>query len=336
MTISVIITAFNLENYVAEAIGSVLNQTKLPDEIIVVDDCSTDETANVIQSFGNKVSYFKLPQNSGGLSATFFGVLKAKGDVLFFLDGDDIWRFEKIKSVLPLFQQFPKMAVASHDYIRVDSNRKPLNFIDDTQKNIAGILKKFNSPEEQSNAYKDSILGKKGYWGGSAYAVRREFIDVDKFEAWKNNFAFIRNTYLDLVLPTFIIVNQPEVMIGYVPKKLFEYRIHANNTSGNKIPDVLAAKKALRMGHCTTLATYGLLNEKEKFKPYADRQALVIKEYEYLTDIYDNKKFAAIKKFMYLSRRHWKSKQVLKEAQRLLIATFFGPETFLHLKNKFV
>jgi glycosyltransferase involved in cell wall biosynthesis len=334
MTTSVIITAYNLEKYIGAAIESVLAQTQKPDEIIIIDDDSNDRTAAIIALYSNEVSYYKMQHNSGGLSTTFYGVKQAKGDILLFLDGDDVWMPEKIESVLPLFQQFTEMAVVSHDYVRVDANRKPFEFKDDTQKNIMRILERFHTVEEQSEAYKDSILGKRGYWGGSAYAVRRKFIDIEMFEAWKNSFPFIRNTYLDLVLPTFIIVNRPDVMIGYVHKKLFEYRIHANNTSGNRIPDIKAAKKALRMGHCTTLATHGLLKEKKSFIMYAERQALAVMEYEYLVDIYDSKKIVSAKKFIYLSRKYWKTKQMLKEAQRFLIAAFFGPKMFLYLKNK--
>lgn len=334
MTNSVIITAYNLENYVGEAIESVLNQTQQPDEIIVVDDCSTDATAAVIATFGDKVRYLKMPQNSGGLSATFYGLKHAKGDVLFFLDGDDLWMPEKIETVLPLYAANSSMGIVSHDYVRVDANRKPLNYTDDTQENIQRILHSCKTPEEQSNAFKESILAKKGYWGGSAYSLRRTVVDVEKFEAWRLSFPYIRNTYLDLVLPTFILLHHPEIMVGHVHQKLFEYRIHANNTSGNKMPGVEAAKKALRMGHCTTMATYGMIRGKKEYEGYAQKQSLHILEYEYLTDIYDNKKRAALKKFLYLMRRHWNGKLVLKEAQRLGISLVFGPKTFLYLKSK--
>ena len=334
MTTSVIITAYNLEQYVAEAIRSVLGQTHRPDEVIVVDDCSTDATAAVIQSFGNAVRYLKLPQNSGGLTATFYGVQHAGGDILLFLDGDDTWMPEKIASVLPLFQQHPTMAVVSHDYIRVDSERRPLDIFDDTQANIARILSTCKTVEERSEAFKASILGKKGFWGGSAYSLRRSYVDVHLFEEWRTGFPYIRNTYLDLVLPTFVIVHHPEVMVGYVDKKLFEYRIHANQTSGNKIPTIEAAKKALRMGHCTTMGTYGMLKDHPRYRDFANDQALHILEYEYLTDVYDNRKFPAFRKFVKLARSHWNKRQLLKEAQRFSISFFLGPKFFLKLKSR--
>jgi glycosyltransferase involved in cell wall biosynthesis len=332
---SVVITVYNLEKFVAEAINSVLNQTLKADEIIVVDDCSTDSSASIITSFGDAVRYLKMPQNSGGLSATFYGLRHATGDLVFFLDGDDVWMPRKIEAVLPLFEQYPNMGIVSHDYVRVDASRKPMNFKDDTQLNIERILKTCPTVEEQSEAYKKSILAKKGYWGGSAYSLRRSFIDIEQFENWKNSFQYIRNTYLDLVLPTFILLHRPEIMVGFVPEKLFEYRIHASNTSGNKIPSVDAAKKALRMGYCTTTATHGMISGKKEYKGYAHRQSLQIKEYEYLADVYDNKKLAALKKFIHLARNYWNRRQLVKEAQRFGVSFLLGPKTFLYLKNKF-
>ena len=334
MKTSVVITAYNLEKFVGEAINSVLNQTVRPDEIIVVDDCSTDETESIVKSFGDSIHYLKMPQNSGGLSATFWGLRHAQGEIVFFLDGDDIWMKDKIQNVLPLYERYPTMGIVSHDYIRVDANRKPMNFMDDTQLNIEGILKACHSAEEQSNAFKDSILAKKGYWGGSAYSVRRSFVDMDEFETWRTSFQHIRNTYLDLVLPTFMLMHHSEIMVGYVHKKLFEYRIHANNTSGNKIPSVEAAKKALRWGYCTTMGTFSMMKGKKEYQSQANRQRLQILEYEYLADIYDNKKQEALKKFLYLSTNYWNRKQLIKEFQRFIISFLFGPKIFLYLKNK--
>lgn len=336
MKTSVIITVYNLEKYVAEAIDSVLQQTRKADEVLVVDDCSTDGTAAVVQRYGQQLQYLRMSQNSGGLSATFYGLRHAKGDVLFFLDGDDYWMKEKIESIMPLFENNPEMGIVSHDYIRINAIGKIREVVDDTQENIARILRTCHTPGEQSEAFKDSILGKKGYWGGSAYALRRAFVNVEEFEQWRVSFPFIRNTYLDLVLPTFILVHRPQTMVGYVHKKLFAYRQHGANTSGNTIPEVATAKKALRMGQCTTLATHGILQSAGGYDQYTAEQGLHILEYEYLTDIYGNKKIAALKKYRYLSKHHWAPAQRWKEAKRMAVALLFGPKMFLYLKQKLV
>lgn len=334
MKVSVVITAFNIENFIKDAIDSVLCQTRQPDEILIIDDCSTDTTTAKILSYGNAIRYLGLPKNSGGLTATFTGLKNATGDIVFFLDGDDVWSHDKLETIIPVFERNEEMAIVSHNYIRVDENRKNLHVIDDTHQNINRILS--SAPDEMglSEALKDSILAKKGFWCGSAYSLRKRFVDIEKFEQWMSGFSNVRFTYLDLVLPTFILINNPDAMVGYIHKVLFEYRIHSNNTSGNKIPTVDAAKKALRMGHFTMIATCQMFDNLPAYQKYADRQNLMIREYEYLNDIYDNKKTASIKKFIYLSKHHWQNRSIVKEAKRLLLSVVFGPSFFLKLRAK--
>jgi glycosyltransferase involved in cell wall biosynthesis len=89
MTISVIIPAYNGAGTIANAIESILGQTRPPDEIIVSDDCSTDSTAAAVARFGERLRYMRRPQN-GGLSANRnMGVRASGGEWLLFLDQDD-------------------------------------------------------------------------------------------------------------------------------------------------------------------------------------------------------------------------------------------------------
>ena len=93
--ISVIIPAYNRERYLAETIKSVFAQTYRPIEIIVVDDGSTDGTADVARNFSEAVRYFFQP-NSGCGSALNTGVKKAEGDFLSFIGSDDLWTEKKL------------------------------------------------------------------------------------------------------------------------------------------------------------------------------------------------------------------------------------------------
>ena len=89
-TISVVIPVFNGERYIAAAIDSVLSQTRPADEVIVVDDGSSDSTAAVLLSYGGRITVISQP-NRGGADATNQGVAAARGAVLSFLDADDLW-----------------------------------------------------------------------------------------------------------------------------------------------------------------------------------------------------------------------------------------------------
>ena len=93
--VSVIIPVYNCELYLAEAIESVLAQTLAPEEIIVVDDGSTDDSGAIARRFGPPVCCVSQP-NSGAAAARNHGAELARGDFLSFLDADDVWVQEKL------------------------------------------------------------------------------------------------------------------------------------------------------------------------------------------------------------------------------------------------
>jgi glycosyltransferase involved in cell wall biosynthesis len=94
--ISAIITAYNSERYVSQAIDCVLTQTLPPDEILVVDDGSADGTGEVVQRYADRVRYYKQA-NQGPGGARMAGIRRTKGEFLAFLDADDLWMPNKIE-----------------------------------------------------------------------------------------------------------------------------------------------------------------------------------------------------------------------------------------------
>lgn len=88
--VSVIIPVFNGERFIAEAIESVLAQDYRSIEIIVVDDGSTDGTSKIAHKFSGQISYIRQA-NGGPAAARNAGVRHAHGDVIGFLDADDLW-----------------------------------------------------------------------------------------------------------------------------------------------------------------------------------------------------------------------------------------------------
>lgn len=94
--ISVVIPVYNGEKYLKESVESVLNQYLKPHEIIVVDDGSTDSTAEICKSFGDKIRYFRQEHQGSG-AARNLGVSNATGNYLAFLDADDLWSKEWLR-----------------------------------------------------------------------------------------------------------------------------------------------------------------------------------------------------------------------------------------------
>lgn len=97
-SISVVIPAHNRARTIRYCLDSVLAQTVSPLEVIVVDDCSTDETVKTVNSYNNPIiKCIKLERNSGAQAARNRGIKEAKGDWIAFQDSDDEWRPNKLE-----------------------------------------------------------------------------------------------------------------------------------------------------------------------------------------------------------------------------------------------
>ena len=98
MKISVVIPAYNRAHTIVKAIKSIQDQSYPVDEIIVVDDASSDDIANVVGSIGDeRIRFFSLKQNKGASGARNYGVSQACNELIAFLDSDDTWRPDKLK-----------------------------------------------------------------------------------------------------------------------------------------------------------------------------------------------------------------------------------------------
>jgi len=104
------VTAFQCEAFLGEALASVLGQTLPPEEVIVVDDGSTDGTRDVARSFGDRVRVVSRP-NGGPGAARNTGLTEARGDWIAFLDGDDAWTEDKTRLQLEAAAQHPSASL---------------------------------------------------------------------------------------------------------------------------------------------------------------------------------------------------------------------------------
>lgn len=108
LDISCIVPVYNGERFLAEALDSILAQTHQAFEIIVIDDGSTDGTPEIVASYGELVRY-EQQENAGPASARNVGLDLACGDLVAFLDADDLWHREKLALQLARFQQRPEL-----------------------------------------------------------------------------------------------------------------------------------------------------------------------------------------------------------------------------------
>lgn len=105
--VSIVTPSYNTSKYISETIESVLAQTYTNWEMIIVDDCSTDNTDDVIKPYlsDTRIKYFKNPKNSGAAVSRNYALSEAKGKWIAFLDSDDIWVSDKLEKQIAFMKE---------------------------------------------------------------------------------------------------------------------------------------------------------------------------------------------------------------------------------------
>ncbi|MFM6133920.1 MAG: glycosyltransferase family 2 protein, partial [Sphaerospermopsis kisseleviana] len=124
--VSVIIPVYNGQKYLAEAIENVKQQNYQPLEIIVIDDGSTDATAEIAAKYQDTIRYL-YQENSGPAAARNLGINMAKGEVITFLDVDDIWLEDKLKVQVDYFANNPSVEIVQGLIQQIERFEDPEN-----------------------------------------------------------------------------------------------------------------------------------------------------------------------------------------------------------------
>jgi len=112
--VSVIITAYNYGHMLGESMDSVLSQDYGDFELIVVDDGSTDNTAEVVAAYGDRVRYV-LQDHAGIAVARNFGIAEARGDLIAFQDADDVWAPNTLSLRVRAMERHPELGMVFGD-----------------------------------------------------------------------------------------------------------------------------------------------------------------------------------------------------------------------------
>ena len=119
--VSVVIPNYNYARYLQQAIDSVLNQDYTPIEVIVVDDGSTDNSSEILLSYGARIKVIKI-NNSGAPTARNFGLMSTQGEYIAYLDSDDYWMENKISSQIQrLVETRTELVYCAMSVIEVES-----------------------------------------------------------------------------------------------------------------------------------------------------------------------------------------------------------------------
>lgn len=126
--VSVVIATYNMAGYLPQAVQSVLEQSYSDVEVQIVDDGSSDDTAQVVQRWSDDVRVRVHRQaNAGQARAKNEGIARSTGQFIAFLDADDAWLPGKLSRQMPLFAGHPEVGVVYSDYERMDAQGLPLS-----------------------------------------------------------------------------------------------------------------------------------------------------------------------------------------------------------------
>lgn len=330
MKISIIITCYNLESYIEEAICSVLNQVhgEFNKEIIVVDDASTDSSCEIISKYDD-IILLKNSVNSGVLLSTVRGIKYSTGDIICFLDGDDIWSCNKLKMVAEKFSENKNLVFLTHNYEYIDSNGEFIKNTDLSQRKLVEI----DSYEIMSNVIKRGILTSPGYvWLGSAYCIRRASLDIAKFEAWVSSLPEPEFTYQDWPI-AYWLASSSAGDFGYIKDVLFQYRIHGTNYSG----DARTLNKMLRNLRKSNNTNIALLDIARHVFPNKHNEEFCESKSnysKYLTSLYSGNRTMSLLLLMHCLKYIYKSNILTKELLRYVLIMLLGPRIFLNITKR--
>ncbi len=140
--ISVVIPLYNKEKEIVDTINSILAQTYQADEIIVVDDGSTDNSVNVVKKMSNKIKIIRQ-ENRGVSAARNKGLLKANNEYICLLDGDDLWEVGFLDEIKSLIQLFPEAIFYSTAHKIINESSQLINKQISSHKAYRRIIKDF-------------------------------------------------------------------------------------------------------------------------------------------------------------------------------------------------
>lgn len=219
--VSIITPMYNSEKYIGITIESALNQTYKDWEMIIVDDCSSDNSPKIVKEYAKndeRIKYIKTDSNKGVSNARNIALKMANGQFISFLDSDDIWDEDKLKKQVD-FMKKNKCTISFTAYELIDENNEKLNKIINVPKTV-----------DYNTLLKGNILG-----------CLTVMIDKSKLD-FEIKMSGVRHEDYVLWLS---ILKKGHIAYG-INEVLAEYRKSITSLSGNKIKSAIWTWKIYR------------------------------------------------------------------------------------------
>ena len=219
--ISVAMTTYNGAKFLAAQLQSLLDQTRQPDEVVICDDRSQDDTVEIAKRFisENRLDHWRVLENGTNLGYVRNfrrAMAAATGDIVFLSDQDDIWCADKLAVMLAVMEQNPQIEALVCGYSVIDAEGKKME----------PQPPKFYVPSPGSGELSRMRSGKVLYANmaqGCAGAYRRSIVD-----------AYCRAEECNVIAHDWALhmLAYERKGLYFLNRELIQYRIHTNNTTG--------------------------------------------------------------------------------------------------------
>lgn len=210
-TVSVVMPAYNAAPYIEAAITSVLRQTYTDWELLVVNDCSKDDTAPIVRRLAEedrRIVFLENEANRGVSYTRNYAISQAKGEWIAFLDSDDLWREDKLEKQMALMSQHPEGVLFYTASAFITFDNQPLHYV---------------MPAEEQMTYR--MLLRRNLLSCSSVLVRKDVMERVKMGHDKMHEDYSAWLTILKQYPCAYGVNEP----------LLIYRFTPNSKSGNRI-----------------------------------------------------------------------------------------------------
>lgn len=253
--VSVLMPCYNAGKFIKQAIESILNQTLTDFELIIIDDCSTDDTVSIINGIKHeRIKLFKLKENLGNYIARNIGIRNAQGKYLCSLDADDEASPDRLMIQANYLESHPGIGIVASNYEVVDNQGN----------HLAYRIRPF-----EHYRIKVSLLAN-NYLLHSSLMVRSRLI--------KKNGLYYNENYRYSSDYDFLVRFTGKFKVVCLQHFLVQYRIHDNQISKEKeqkqrmIADKIRINQFLNLGMTGNEADFELLNTFMKNRPISSEE----------------------------------------------------------------
>lgn len=205
--VSVVMPVYNGSRFLRESLDSILAQTYARFEVIVVDDGSTDDTPEILASYGPRIRAFHKP-NGGGASAINLGIRQARGDWIAWLSADDLWEPTNLERQVGVIEERPFIGLLYSDFATIDA--------------AGNVTSRVHLPPPPTRPARVVALMRRCFINGCASLIHRDvFADVGLFDE-ADRVAYDYDMWLRII---------PRFEIRYLPETLAYYRVHSGQLS---------------------------------------------------------------------------------------------------------